>query len=423
MRLRHYLTALVAFCGLLLTVVPFVSRAQASTACTGEHWVAAWTASPQSSSLGRPDHVDFGLADGTARAFDDQSLRMIVTPHVGGSALRVHIGNRYGAGPLVIGAATVGIRSTGGAIVSESVRSITFGGSREARVARGGEAISDPVYVAVRAFEELAVSVHVASPASLDYHQWAQGTNYVTPVASGDHTDDASGSAYQEEVTSSYAVAAVDVLAPRSTGVLATIGDSITDGVGSSPDTNRRWPDALARRMLLGDAGLSVINAGIAGNHVATSGLTSVAAIGPSAAQRVGRDALSQAGVTDLFVYEGINDIFKADPGADVASKVITGYRAIVASAHAKGVRVSASTITPAAMTGEKEAARQAINQWIRTSGAFDAVVDFDAVVRDPANPASVQPAFDAFLAHLTDAGYRALADAVDPNTFQGTGC
>ena len=432
MRPRHLVVAVVAFCGLLLTVVPFVARAQASTdvpsgstttACEGDHWIAAWIAAPQSSSLGRADDVDFGLADGAARTFHDQSLRMIVTPHVAGSAVRVHVGNRYGITALAVDAITIGVRDTGAAMVPGSVARLTFGGRRAVTIAAGSDAISDPVNVDVVPFRDLAVSFHVVGTAPLDYHQWAQATNYVTPVGSGDHAGDGSGSAYTEEVTSSYAIGAVDVLAPRSTGVMATLGDSITDGVGSTPNTNQRWPDDLAHRLLTDGVGLSVINAGIAGNHVATSGLTSVAAIGPSAAQRVQRDALSQAGVTDLFVYEGINDIFRSEPGSDVASKVIDGYRAIIQRAHAAGVRVSASTVTPAAMTGEKEAARQTINGWIRSSGAFDAVVDFDSIARDPGKPSTVRPDFDAYLAHLTDAGYRALADSIDLSVFQGTGC
>jgi len=258
---------------------------------------------------------------------------------------------------------------------------------------------------------------------ALDYHQWAQTTHYVTPARSGDHADSVSGTAFTEELNSSYGVSRVDVLASRAVGAVVTVGDSITDGIGSSPNTNRRWPDQLARRIEAAGGSLSVVNAGIGGNHVATNGLTSAFAIGPSAQQRLALDALAVAGVTDVFVYEGINDIFMSDPATDPATRIIAGYHRIIDDAHAAGLRVIGATITPAGMADAKEAARQEVNAWIRTSGAYDGVVDFDAVVRDPAKPASVLPQYDAYLAHLTDTGYAAEAASIPLDIFHGTGC
>lgn len=427
-RPRLAIGALVAAVGLLLIAVPAVQGAPAPSrasraACAGPHWVATWAAAPQSSSVGRADDVDLGLADGPERTFNAQSLRMIVTPHVGGSAIRVHLSNRYGPDQLVFDAVTLGTRAAQGNLLPGTVHALAFGGSPSVRINPGDEAISDPLFLRVQPFTDLAVSFDVAGRAVLDYHQWAQQTNYVAPRSSGDHADDESGAAFSEEITSSYAVSAVDVLTSASLGAVVAIGDSITDGIGSSPNTNQRWTDQLARRLLAASARSTVVNAGIAGNHVTTDGLTSRFAIGPSAQQRFTRDVLGTAGVTDAFVFEGINDIFMSEPNTNIADKVIDGYRMLIAKAHAVGVRFTTSTITPAAMTGPKERARQAVNTWIRTSGAPDGVVDFDAVVRDPRAPSMVRPGFDAHLAHLTDRGYRALANAVDLTMFQGTGC
>jgi lysophospholipase L1-like esterase len=375
--------------------------------CEGSHWVAAWTAPAQSSSA-------------PARTFSDQSVRAIVTPHTAGSALRVHLGNRFGTSSLTIDAATVGAQSKGAAVAAGSLRTLTFGGASEVVIAPGDDAVSDPLFLDIAALRNLLVSFHVAGTAPLDYHQWAQQTTW---VAGGEHTAEDAGAAYTEELTSSYGVAAVDVLTSRAVGTVVALGDSITDGIGSSPTPNRRWPDQLARRLLTSSTPLSVVNAGIGGNRVAADGATARDATGPSAVHRVTRDALSQPGVTDLVVFEGINDISTSQPGDDVAGTVIDGYRAIIDAAHAAGVRVIGATITPAALVGEKEAARQTINRWIRTSGELDGIVDFDAAVRDPGNPTHVPRAIDAGYAHLTDAGYRSLANAIDPRLFQGTGC
>lgn len=418
--------------GVLVLLVPALSGAAAPAsvtasgargsveACAGSHWVGTWQAPPQSSSLGRPDDAEMGLADGPARSFQDQTLRMVVTNHVGGSAIRVHLGNRYGIGPLSLGAATLGTRQQGSSLVPGSVRALTFGGSRTVVIAPGEQAVSDPVFIDVPSFTPLAISFSVSGSAALDYHQWSQSTQYAAPVGSGDHADDESGEAFTEEMTSSYVVTAVDVLAPSSVGAIVTLGDSITDGIGSSPNTDQRWPDQLARRLV---SSLSVVNAGIAGNHVATSGLTTPYGIGEAARDRVDVDALRVSGATDLFVYEGINDIFMADPTSDPASKVVAGYQTIIDKAHAAGLRVIGATVTPAGLPPEKEAARQAVNTWIRTSGAYDAVVDFDAIARNPESPTTVRPEFDAYMAHLTDGGYQALAASIDPTIFQGTGC
>ena len=218
--------------------------------CGGNHWTVAWLSPPQSSSLGRPDDGPSGLVDGTARTFVDQSLRMIVTPHIAGGALRVHLGNRYGTAPLTLSSVSIGVQSTGAAVDPATLHPLTFDGERRVVIPAGDEVVSDALFVPVHPFEKLAVSFTVAGAEALDLHQWGQQTSYVAAPHTGDHADDASGAAYVERVGTSFAVAAVDVLAPRYVGAVVALGDSITDGVGSTPGADHRWPDQLTRRML-----------------------------------------------------------------------------------------------------------------------------------------------------------------------------
>ena len=417
------LTAVLAVC---LTLVAWRSVPTALGSvldrCGGTHWVGAWRAAPQSSSLGKADLGVLGLVDGRERAFDDQTVRVVVVPHVAGEALRVRLGNRFGPAEVTIDAVTVAVRSTGASILPGSMQPVIFDGSRTVRVAAGTEAVSDPLPGRIEPFVELLVSFHVAGVAVVDFHQWATGTHYASAPGSGDHTAAAGDAAFVEELSSVYGITGVDVLAPRSVGAVVTLGDSITDGVGSSPDLQRRWPDQLARRLL--DSGeLSVVNAGIGGNHVTTDGTIDPRAVGPSAVMRFGNDVAAVPGVTDVIVFEGINDIGSADTTVGVRDRIIDGYRQIIREAHAADLRVIGATITPAGLGGAKESIRRSVNQWIRTSGEFDAVVDFDRAVRDPREWSRVRPEHDAYMAHLTDAGYRTLADAVDPSVFAGTGC
>jgi lysophospholipase L1-like esterase len=424
--LRARLLAAAALLAVLaLVTVPAVqgSVTDRPDACDGTHWVAAWLAAPQGSSLGRADDAPFGEADGLARSFTDQTLRMVVTPSTAGSAVRVRFGNRFGVAPVAVQSASLATRADGASAVAGTLRPLTFDGVASATIPPLGELVSDPLYVDVDAFRDLLVSLHVAGPAVLDHHQWAIGAEYAAPTGTGDRAGDEAGAAFTETLSGVYAVAGLDVLAPRSVGAVVTLGDSITDGVGSSPDRHGRWPDVLARRLAAAGRDLAVVNAGIAGNHVVTSGLGSATAIGPSARERLHLDVLAQAGVTDVVVFEGINDVFMSAAGDDIVSRLIAGYGAIVTDAHAAGLRVIGATMTPASLSAEDEAARLAVNDWIRTSGTFDSVVDFDEVARDPSSPTRLRPEWDAGMAHLNDAGYAALADAVSLDTFTGTGC
>jgi lysophospholipase L1-like esterase len=398
-----------------------VGAAATADACSGDHWVGAWASPPQSSSLGKPDDHPLGLVDGEARTFDDQTVRIVVVPKAAGSALRVRLSNRFGPSAVTFGAATVGARASGAELVSGSVRALTFAGAASVTVPSGAEVVSDPVAMPVRAFAALAVSVHVSGPAPLDFHQWAAATHFVTAPGAGDHTADETATPFVERVTSTFAVTGVDVLAPRAVGAVVTLGDSITDGVGSTSDLDRRWPDALARRVA--PLGLSVVNAGMGGNHVVVDGNVRPDAVGPAAVDRFALDVVAVPGATDVILFEGTNDLGNADPSVDTAANVIAGYRSIITQARAAGLRVIGATITPADRTDFREDLRHRVNEWIRTSGELDAVVDFDAVVRDPARPWTVRDGLYAGFAHLTDEGYAVLAAAIEPSIFQGTGC
>jgi len=424
---RLLLVLLPAAVALLL--VPLVQRATAqpgaapvSASCRGEQWVAAWRAAPQGSSLGRPDDEPWGDADGLARTFDDQTLRMVLTPSIDGSGLRVRFGNRFGPAPVTITAATIGTSAGGAAVDPATVQGVTFGGDRSVTIAAGAAVVSDPLFGPVAGGVPLSVTMHVAGPAVLDHHQWALAPQYLAPAGTA-HLDDATGTPFSEELTGWYGVSGVDVLAPRGTGVVVALGDSITDGIGSTPGADRRWPDVLARRLAAGDDAFAVVNAGIAGNHVVTSGLTSVTAIGPSLLDRFATDALAVDGLTDLLVFAGINDIYMAGDGTDIAPDLIAAYEQVAATARAAGARVLVATITPASLSADKEEVRVRVNDALRASDAFDAVVDFDAAARDLEDPSRLRPEWDAGFAHLNDAGYAALAAAVPLDALQGASC
>ena len=417
---------LLALPGLLALTI---ASSTAAGLCVGPKWVAAWSAAPQDSSRRNPVHpgpVDTGPEVGDRRTFHDQTLRMIVTPHYGGEAVRVTLSNRYGTAPVTLDDLHVGIRATGASLAS-NLR-LTVGGVNWTTIPPGAEVVTDPVALTVRPFQDLAVSFHVVGASPLDQHLDALQTQFATPVGAGALGGVFDGLGFTEQLSSWLVVTAVDVRASRPAGAVVALGDSLTDGYGSSLDTNNRWPDQLARRAVNKPTSsqLSILNAGIGGNQVARDFAVpdgdAIRGMGPSAVNRLDADVLRRAGVTDVIVFEGINDIF-APASADPVGGIIRGYLAIIDRAHAAGLRVTGATLTPAGQSDRKEEWRQAVNHWIRTSGAFDEVVDFDAAVRDPAAPNHLRPAYRADFVHLNDAGYRALANAVPLKRLQGSGC
>ncbi|MFF0222021.1 SGNH/GDSL hydrolase family protein [Streptomyces sp. NPDC004629] len=380
------------------------TRATVSTAVRAESvpgsWTGTWEAAPS----------------GTAPALPGAAVRNVVHLSVGGQLLRIRLSNRLGTSPLMLGAVTVALRGAAGPdAVPGTMRTVTFGGAPTTVVPAGGDLVSDPVPLAVPAAADLLVTVHPPTdggPAT--YHRTALRTSYVAPQGAG-RAADVDGSAYTATTSHWYYVTGVDVLVTGGAGSVVAFGDSLTDGTGSTPDADRRWPDRLAER--LRPHRLGVLNAGIAGNRLLRDGT------GPSALSRLDADALSRSGARVLIVFEGINDI-NGRPQANDVADFEAAYRAIVSRAHTLGIRVVGATLTPygghGAFTAAREDVRQRINAFIRTGGAFDAVADFDAAVRDPAQPRRIKPAYDpGDHLHFNDAGMRALADAIDLGTLR----
>jgi lysophospholipase L1-like esterase len=369
------------------------------------HWVSTWNASPQ--------------AAWHPVALDGQTLRQIVHVSIGGTRVRVRLSNAYGAGSLVIGAARVGLRDAGASIVPGSDRVLTFNGSESTTIPAGALAVSDPVSLRVPDRGDLAVSIYVpGNEVATTEHALGLQTTYISPPGDFTGADSLPTSATAQ---SFFFLTGLDVDAPAKSRAVVTLGDSITDGLHSTADANRRWPNRLAERLgsPKGGGRVAVLNAGISGNRILHD------TVGTNASARLDRDVLVQSGARYLIVLEGINDI--GFPGTATTDQIIAGHLQIIDRAHAMGLKVYGGTLTPfqAFLPGiyystDAEAMRQAVNQWIRTSKAYDAVIDFDKAIRDPGNPAAIRPAYDSGdNLHPNDAGYQAMADAIDLSLFK----
>jgi lysophospholipase L1-like esterase len=351
----------------------------------------------------------------------NQTIRQVVRVSVGGERLRVVLSNAFGTEPVEIGAAHVALRDRDALVKASSVKPLTFGGSVTGRILPGATIVSDPVNLAVTPVSDLVVDLFLpgelgTGPSPVTTHNGASQTNYLS--TNGNHSG-AAAMTVERTAGAWFLLSRVEVTAASGTGAVVAFGDSITDGARSTADTNSRWPDHLARRLAArSGTAISVLNAGISGNRVLGDGA------GVSALARFDRDVLMQTGVTHVIVMEGINDIGIArsnpTPGAD---DLIAGHKQLIERARARGLKVYGATLTPfegaAYWTAEGEAKRQALNQWIRTSGAYDAVIDFDQVTRDPAAPTKFLPAYDSGdHLHPGDAGYKAMGEAVDLKLF-----
>jgi lysophospholipase L1-like esterase len=370
-----------------------------------QHWVATWGASP----------------DSTGQAFGGQTIRQLARISIGGQQVRVRLSNEMGTQPVVIGAAHVAISQSGATIQAGTDRVVTFGGSMTATIAAGAAVISDPVTINAPALSSLAVSIflpNATGPATR--HNIAAQTTFISPA--GNFTN---STTMPTASTSSnrFFLSAVYVLAAQESVAIIALGDSITDGVNSSFNADHRWPDDLANRLAAAKlpAPISVVNEGIGGNRVLVQGL------GPSAESRFDRDVTSQPGAAFVILLEGINDIGIAGTAANPTAQQITaGYQNLISRAHAHGLKIIGCTLTPFGNTTvpgyfspQGEAKREAVNTFIRSSGAFDAVIDFDAVVRDPAHPMQFLKAFDSGdHLHPNDAGYQAMANAINLGLF-----
>jgi len=386
-----------------------------ATDSRGGRWIASWGAAPQAPSRAQPTAL---------RGFRNVTLRQIVISSSAGTEVRVRFSNAYGRRPLRIGAATVAIeRGHGAGLVARTLRRLHFGGSVSVRVPAGADALSDPVGLAVRPFTRLAISTYLPSPTGpATVHPEARQRGFLGP---GDRVTGTTGGRFHRRLASQYLLDGLDTLSPaRYDGALVAFGDSITAGVGATVGAMDSWPEVLGRRLnaLSGDT-LSVVNEGIGGNRV----LNDAPCCGPNAVARFGADAIGQTGVREVILLEGVNDLgysqkrgAMSDPHTDVtAEDVVAGYEQIIAQAHAAGLRIIGATLTPFRgaryWTPAAEAKREQINHWILTSGAFDGVIDFAGALADPAQPQRLDPRYDSGdHLHPNDAGYRAMAAAID---------
>ncbi len=376
------------------------------------NWVGTWAASPVGSAVneGQPGP-------------GNMTYRNIVHTSIGGSALRVQFTNEFGTQPLTVGAAHVAISAGGGgAIQTNTDHALTFNGKPTVEIPAGAFVLSDPVTMQAAPLSDLAVSVYLPEQRirNTTCHTFADSTNYVLQ-------GDATAAATADKSNPIYAwcfVKGIDVKTDGKAAAIVTFGDSITDGAHATSDANRRWPDVLAARLQADKktADLGVLNQGIGGNRVLHDGY------GPSALARFDRDVIAQSGVKYLIILEGINDIGRLkdphEPGDKItADDLIFGLTQLVTRAHQHGIKVFGATLTPYLPTGysspQGEEVRQAYNQWIRTSGIFDGVIDFDKITQDPANPGTFLPAYDSGdHLHPGDAGYKAMGDAIDLSLF-----
>lgn len=405
-------TLLVALC-VALPATPSLARQSG--------WTGTWGTAPTAA------------AQDQIHTFNDQSLRLIVRTSSSGNQVRVRLSNEFGSAPLHIGAAHVALRAAGANTQAQSDRALTFGGQASVTIAPGAPVISDPVDFKVPAMQDLAVTLYFPGPVkATTVHNNAFQTNYVS--SAGNFAAQAHFPVART-MTSWPLLTAVDVRPASPQPTLVVFGDSITDGSSTTVDANRRWPDLLAQR-LVGSARQrantvpAVVNRGIGGNRVLRD--PGYSPFGVAALARFDRDVLSTTGVAYVIVLIGINDI--GQPGtnsaplseATAAPELIGAYRQMIARARAKGLRIFGATLLPfegtvfpGYYTVEKEAARQTINRWIRTSGEFDGVIDFDQAMRDPANPTRLQSAYDSGdHLHPSDAGMQAMANAVPLSLF-----
>ena len=387
----------------IATALIFAGALHAASRDSGEHWVGTWAAAPQ------PPAIIEGRAPFLAPPhIENLTLREIVRVSIGGREVRVRFSNAYGTEPLAIGAAHIALRAKDSAILPESDHALSFGDKPSASIPPGALAVTDPVRIDLAPQADLAISVFLpgnpsSAVAHLTAHTDARQTTYVSPQ--GDFT---SKPAFESPATSTswFFLAGVEVKAFKQTGAVVAIGDSITDGYASTVDANHRWPDYLADRILKSGAKMAVLNMGISGNQVTGNGI-----FGENLQARFDRDVLAQSGVTHAIVLEGIND----SRNVFVAGQIIAGLHQAIERAHARGIQIFGCTLTPAGSTGEREHNRTAVNDWIRSSKEFDAVIDFDAATRDPANPALFLPALDSGdHLHPNDAGYKVMAEAID---------
>jgi lysophospholipase L1-like esterase len=393
-------------------LVPVSASAQATS--TPANWVGSWAASQQ-----LPESQNQLSADD----LHDATLRQIVHLSIGGTQMRVRLSNAFGTAPLHLTSVHIArpVSNAAAAIDAASDKALTFGGAPDVIIPAGADYVSDLVAFPATPLSDLAITLHLDEPpAQQTGHPGSRATSY---LAQGDMVS-AAELPNPKQVQHWYQIAGVDVIAAPQARSVVTLGDSITDGHGASTNANERWPDVLAKRLQSATQTrmIGVLNQGIGGNRLLLDGL------GPNALARFDRDVLAQSGIHYLIVLEGVNDLGTLTRDAEVSQsehdalvhRILSAYEQIATRAHAHGIYVIGATITPYAGSDyyhpgpASEADRQAINKWIRQTKVFDAVIDFDKVIQDPAHPDHISPTYDSGdHLHPSPAGYRAMADAI----------
>ncbi|WP_292422734.1 SGNH/GDSL hydrolase family protein [Mesorhizobium sp.] len=389
-------------------------------------WITTWAATPAprwSDDLPAP----FGVPE----VLENQTIRQVARISVGGNSVRVVLSNAFGEKPLTIGAGSVAIAGKGGEIDQKTLKPLTWGGKSSVVVPPGVPILSDPVALSAEALSEISVSIFLPKKTALSSVHW-DGVQTAYISGPGNFTSDA---AFKADSTLKSRLFLSDIwvdAAPESEAIVF-FGDSITDGNCSTPDANNRWPDHIAKRLQEANRKVAVVNEAFSGNRVLTDGM------GVNALARFDSDILSHPKVATVVLMMGINDIgwpgenaITPDDKQPTAQDIITGYKQLIDRAHAHGIRIVGATLTPFAetfkglptegyYTAEKEKIRVAVNQWIRTGDGFDGVIDFDKVMEDPAKPGYLRDDYDCGdNLHPNDAGYKAMADAVDLEILLG---
>ncbi|WP_406234684.1 SGNH/GDSL hydrolase family protein [Nocardia sp. NBC_01009] len=382
-------------------------------------WRAAWAVPMQLPSEGFEPNWSTG-------GFADQTVRQVVRVTGGGTEARITLSNRYGADKLQINAATIARTSQAAAVAPETIRPLRFGGAESVTIAPGDAVTSDAAELALAPFESATVTLYLpARTGPATFHAQGYATSY---RAGGDHAGDTGGAAFTETTHSWYYLSDLQVTGGRKpVGTVVAFGDSITDGYGAGNDTNHRYPDLLADRLAEAGAPRVVLNSGIGGNLVRNDSPW----FGDSALKRFERDVIAKPGVSSVVILAGLNDVgfseidsptYKPNPVVSV-DELIKGYRELIAKAHQAGISAIGATLLPMQgaeyYTDTSAAKIRLLNEWIRTSGEYDAVVDFNAALADPADPERLAPAFDSGdHKHPNAAGYVAMAAAIDLKTL-----
>jgi lysophospholipase L1-like esterase len=384
----------------------------------GTRWIDAWAVSYT------PTTINGTLQ--SSRTFENQTLRLNVFAKLGGTQARVKLTNRYTDTPLAVGGAHIALRTAGASIDPATDRALTFGGQATVTLEAGAELWSDPVPLAVRQHSDVTISVFIpGSYRPTGFHRTGLKPGYIGPgnrtgatsISAGTASAAADGRGGVETIDQVYLVSGLQVLAPTSTRVIVTLGDSITDGAASDTDANGSWPDVLSRRLPKSSDGtpIAVINMGIGSNR-----FVSADQAGPTGTRRLEEDVLDRPNVTHLIIMEGINDISYEHVGPMV---LIDAYKAAVARAHARGIEVLIATLLPIQNsvkdTPENVATQQAVNAWIRAGLGFDGVIDFEKVVQDPQNPLRIRADLTADFVHPNTRGYRLMGESIDLTLFE----